>query len=93
MCILFIVAMVYWGFYFIVVVVVSTDCCFVMTVYTAFDVYFLNHLQQYLVDFCPGQHHRQHTGEVGCVVSALEAAEKRADDQFVYCGRAAPDWW
>lgn len=42
---------------------------------------------------CTGQHHCQHAGEVGRAFSTLEAAEKCADDQFVYCRRTAPDWW
>jgi len=43
--------------------------------------------------FCAGQHNSEHTGEMGRAVSTMEAAEKRSDNQFVYCWWTASDWW
>jgi len=35
--------------------------------------------------FRAGQHNSEHAGEMGRAVSTLEAAEKRSDNQLVYC--------
>jgi len=39
----------------------------------------------FFLSMCTGQHHCQHAGEVGRIISTMETAEERADDQFVYC--------